>query len=415
MSTNKYDIDYLKKYHRGELSAREMFLLEKQAEQDDLLMDLLLGMEVKSISIHKQAVADIHSRIEDRIEAKSTHKIINWKLISIAASITVLLTVSFFLLKDNLTENEIIAQGPVPQRIPQTSVTPIDSNTNVVTFGDEEADPVVQAPTQRKTSSSRIAKLTPDKIEQQLAARDIINKQLSESRNRITSRAKPAKLKAQSSTYESQPMADNIENAPSITALASKKNVIRGVILDGENGRAINGAIIKNLDENTLFTADSLGRFAIQSDKKDPRLEALALGYEKQNLIASQSNHQIKLNPSNNEIEEVVVVGYGTQAKREVTGATSTIIINKKPVLSEPIGGWRFYQKYIKEATKLAKLSKTEVYLQFEIDYQGKPINIRVYQSGGPIADQRAVDIVRNGPEWNKGSSNNPVELKLEF
>ncbi|MBE8715488.1 energy transducer TonB [Sphingobacterium hungaricum] len=421
MSNGKYDIDYLRKYHRGELTSREMFLLEKEAESDPMLMDMLLGMESESPKQHKEDLAKLKDLINKRTAPQREKRIINWKLISIAASLVVLMSISYFLLRDNLKETSIIAQAPVQNRIPEPSIVPIETDT----IGEEiflsDSNRIAQAPRRPIRKPGRAEELYTEKIEQQNAEiREMLYKRLDSSRNRAARLAD--KPKSSSSPLRGEEIASinstQKSNQISIRGVSSlqNKNIIGGVILDGENGLPIPSAIIKNLDDNTITVSDSLGRFIVQTNKNQPKLEAKAIGFETQNLIASNDYNSIRLRPSNNQIDEVVVVAYGAKAKKAVTGSVSKIASPpSRNVVSEPAAGWPSYRNYINEATKLARVSKTEVYVLFDIDEHGRPKNIRINQSGGPIADQKAVDIIRNGPDWRRGSSGKGVELKLDF
>ena len=49
------------------------------------------------------------------------------------------------------------------------------------------------------------------------------------------------------------------------------------------------------------------------------------MGYESKEIAASSSSLTIKLSESSKQLEEVVVVGYGTMKKRDVTGAITSI------------------------------------------------------------------------------------------
>lgn len=421
MSNDKYDIDYLRKYHRGELTSREMFLLEKEAESDPMLMDMLLGMESESTKQHKEDLAKLKDLINKRTAPQREKRIINWKLISIAASLVVLMSISYFLLRDNLKETSIIAQAPVQNRIPESSIVPIDTNAISEHILLADSNRIVQAPRRPVRKPGRADELYTEKIEQQDAAiREMLYKRLDSSRNLA------ARLADKPKTSNSLVQGDEIASLNSVqknnqirirgTSSLENKNIIGGVIVDQQNGLPISSAIIKNLDDNTITVSDSLGRFIVQTTKDQPKLEAQAIGFETQNLIASNAYNSIKLRPSNNQLDEVVVVAYGAKAKKAVTGSMSTLAAPpSRNVVSEPAAGWPSYRKYINEATKLAKVSKTEVYVLFDIDENGRPKNIRINQSGGPIADQKAVDIIRNGPDWRRGSSGKSVELKLDF
>lgn len=98
---------------------------------------------------------------------------------------------------------------------------------------------------------------------------------------------------------------------------------IRGNVLD-ETGEPIPGVniLIKNTTKGTATDFD--GKFTIAAKKGDI-LTFSYLGYAKQDiLINTETNLTINLVPDN-QLDEIVVVGYGTQKKSVVTGAISGV------------------------------------------------------------------------------------------
>ncbi|APZ44836.1 SusC/RagA family TonB-linked outer membrane protein [Polaribacter reichenbachii] len=98
---------------------------------------------------------------------------------------------------------------------------------------------------------------------------------------------------------------------------------IRGNVLD-ETGEPIPGVniLIKNTTKGTATDFD--GKFTIAAKKGDI-LTFSYLGYAKQDiLINTETNISITLVPDNR-LDEIVVVGYGTQKKSVVTGAISGV------------------------------------------------------------------------------------------
>ena len=65
MSNSNYDIAYLKKYVNGELSPTEMYALEREAQRDPMLADILMGIEMDQ---NKTVITTINNQIAQRIE-----------------------------------------------------------------------------------------------------------------------------------------------------------------------------------------------------------------------------------------------------------------------------------------------------------------------------------------------------------
>ena len=119
--------------------------------------------------------------------------------------------------------------------------------------------------------------------------------------------------------------------------IVQQKRVITGRVVD-ENGAAIIGANIVEIGTKNGTVTDIDGNFSIQIEK-DAVLKITYIGYLEQNVNASErSVINITLLDDTKALEEVVVVGYGTVKKSELTGSISTIKAeNLQPVVSQRI------------------------------------------------------------------------------
>ena len=98
----------------------------------------------------------------------------------------------------------------------------------------------------------------------------------------------------------------------------------RGTVLD-EQGKPIAGAtvMVKGTTEGT--TTDAEGRFELKSRKKSLPVEVAFLGYQNQEVVLRNSSTEIRLVDVSQLMEDVVVVGYGTQKRGDVTGAIASV------------------------------------------------------------------------------------------
>ncbi|SIS57057.1 TonB-linked outer membrane protein, SusC/RagA family [Filimonas lacunae] len=109
------------------------------------------------------------------------------------------------------------------------------------------------------------------------------------------------------------------------TASAQTK-AIKGKITDVKDGAPISGATIhaKNSSASAISAAD--GSFSILVDAKTKQLQVLYVGYATQTItIGAQETINVALEPSGESLSEIVVVGYGTKAKRDVTGSVAKV------------------------------------------------------------------------------------------
>ncbi|SMD33855.1 TonB-linked outer membrane protein, SusC/RagA family [Reichenbachiella faecimaris] len=107
--------------------------------------------------------------------------------------------------------------------------------------------------------------------------------------------------------------------------LTYAQHSIKGTVVDNE-GQTIPGAsiLIKGTKEGVVTDID--GKFNLEVPQKDAVLVVSFLGFTKQEVeVGGQSTVDIVLLPDFVELEEIVVVGYGTMRKSDLTGAISSV------------------------------------------------------------------------------------------
>lgn len=102
----------------------------------------------------------------------------------------------------------------------------------------------------------------------------------------------------------------------------AQNQIINGSVVD-VNGEAIIGASVKVKDSSTGTVTDVDGKFSI-SVPANGKLVISYIGYITKE-VSDFSNTRIVLDEDVKSLDEVVVVGYGTQKKKHVTGAISTV------------------------------------------------------------------------------------------
>lgn len=94
----------------------------------------------------------------------------------------------------------------------------------------------------------------------------------------------------------------------------------------GEEGDLLSGVSIKTSDGSSTAATDDDGTFAIQVPANSVLVFSY-LGYTTQEIAVGQSNQQVDvvLQIEQSALDEVVVVGYGTQRREAVTGSVASI------------------------------------------------------------------------------------------
>ena len=104
--------------------------------------------------------------------------------------------------------------------------------------------------------------------------------------------------------------------------------------ITGENGEGLAGVSIVEKGTSNGTTTDNTGTFTITVNN-DATIVISSIGYEPQEIkVSGRSVVDIKLVPARKVIDEVVVIGYGTASKRDLTG--SIVKISGKEIADKP-------------------------------------------------------------------------------
>ena len=101
-------------------------------------------------------------------------------------------------------------------------------------------------------------------------------------------------------------------------------HVITGRVVDASTNEPVIGAniVVKGTTNGTATGAD--GRFTLQVGKK-ATIDVSFIGYKTKSLDVSSATELLIKLESDNELEEVVVVGAGSQKKISITGAVTSV------------------------------------------------------------------------------------------
>jgi len=110
---------------------------------------------------------------------------------------------------------------------------------------------------------------------------------------------------------------------PALT-FAQATNTIKGTVSD-EKGAPLPGVSIKVKGTNYGTVTDVAGKFTVSADKGATLVFSFISYTTKEVVIQDQKTVNISLTPSSANLEEVVVVGYGTQKKVSLTSAVTSI------------------------------------------------------------------------------------------
>lgn len=128
---------------------------------------------------------------------------------------------------------------------------------------------------------------------------------------------------------------NNIVSASETTGVNTR--TITGNVYDRE-GESIIGALIRETGNPSLSTVTDIdGHFSLSDVPDSCTLTVSYIGYSPETIEVNpnESFYPVTLTPVTSEIQEVVVVGYGTQRKTDLTGSVSSIgrrKLNDRPI-----------------------------------------------------------------------------------
>ena len=167
-------------------------------------------------------------------------------------------------------------------------------------------------------------------IEKQTSYRFLYNNNLEDIREKVNINVKDAaiadvlKLLLQRTKLLYQVMNDNliiIKEDP----LAVPDVVIRGKVT-GEGGVPLAGVSVQIKGTTTGTTTNNDGNFSLTAPDANVTLVISSIGYDEQEIaLAGRTDITVGLTTSTKLIDQVVVIGYGTASKRDLTGSIAKV------------------------------------------------------------------------------------------
>ncbi|MGE7776126.1 SusC/RagA family TonB-linked outer membrane protein [Chitinophaga sp. NPDC101104] len=113
---------------------------------------------------------------------------------------------------------------------------------------------------------------------------------------------------------------------------------LSGRIVDGKSREPIPGATVQIKGTTHGVATDGEGRFAFVTGQPFPyTLIITSVGYKRVEVIVEHTQIEIPLEPSQSQLSDVVVIGYGTQKKSDLTGAIASV---SGPLLRQPVSSF---------------------------------------------------------------------------
>ncbi|MEP6845445.1 MAG: TonB-dependent receptor plug domain-containing protein, partial [Panacibacter sp.] len=173
----------------------------------------------------------------------------------------------------------------------------------------------------------------------------------------------------------------------------AQTTTITGKITDEKDGTPIVGATVKARGGNSVAISQPDGTFSIKVDAGTKILVVSFVGYADKDVAIIGNDLVIALSQSSQSLSEVVVVGYGTKIKRDITGSVAKV--GAKELTNTPVTSF--------ESAIQGRASG--VYVQQQNGKLGQGINIRIRGASSVSAGNEPLYVVDGIPIVSKDLS----------
>lgn len=373
MNAKKHDIALIRKYLNGELDARAMFELERQAEADPSLWDMIKGMEAGGKN-DQLILNEIDALIDQRVKKEKKRIIPLWTILSVAASLFIALGIGGWLL---IHQAEKTVPALTVVKKPAPAIKPNEPYNLAKPVLPAVKPPLIakikphhtkaELPVAANTAPALAAvtykadtieyRASAYKVKQNATTEELLKKMEGievDSKGNVTAQGlQVARVKVNGKEYFGKDVTTVTKNLPAdvvdkvqviddygdqtaktgikdgdpkkVMNIAVRGNgLITGTVVD-KDGKPIPGASVKINGTQTAVATDANGQFKIVDPKKT-ELTVSSIGYLAQQVKVNSSDKlNITLPENSKALAEVSIVGYGTQKKTDVVGSVATI------------------------------------------------------------------------------------------
>lgn len=382
--------DLLRRYAAGLLTPAEQHAVERLLLDDPLAAEAAEGLaRLREDGVDvKMASGELYARLQNRV-AKRQGRVVPLAWTRYAAAATVLLAVAglgwWWLRNEPVApEPAMTASRPAPEA-PQPAAEPAFAPA-----APPEATTAKTPPP--KTTPKRFSEPNTEVLAQEVAPAPAATAPPTADARKDEAEARQIAVQREQAVQKSAPLPAAAPRAsPAMAGRALTGPRFTGRVL-GENRQPVAGASVQVLGTTRGTTTDDEGRFALSGLSVGSRLRVAMVGYQRAEVILKDTSAiTVMLQPDATALQEVVVTGYGAQAKRDVTGAVSTL-------QNAPEGGFAALEEHVHKNRRVA--GQGTVTLSFRLTANGRPKQIRVQGSTNPSLNREAVRLLKTGPRW---------------
>ena len=115
----------------------------------------------------------------------------------------------------------------------------------------------------------------------------------------------------------------------SVVSMAQSEKTITGKVLSADDNMPLPGASVIATGTANGVSTDFDGNFSITVPNNTNNLSVSYIGYKTKNVVITSNTLTILLNVDTSQLDEVIVVGYGTQRKSDIVNAVAVTDLTK--------------------------------------------------------------------------------------
>jgi hypothetical protein len=389
MSKFSSNINYLRQYVNGELSPTQMYEIERAMHTDEMLMDIIEGLETeKSLKIACPS-AELHAKINSRTTKKRERKVFSIRKFAVAASVIAVLSFGALFLFSPKPQVELVQTAPKISPLENKITENLIPDSTLITYSDDLHSEEIStaAPSTIKREKTTPKKETPS----------------------------PKKIMA----YSAKPKLEVIIEGPrylknqdeEIIQIAGKSDItaFQTEVLNARVGSSSQKPMMSN---SIAKTQGDLQRLDLDPQTK-ANLTAMLARQAQDNKV------EVKEKQTESTISDVLISGntlaIKASADSRIISSTETFetIVSKPIQNGNPIIGWAKFNTYIKEQLNKKGLTSYKANISFSLDASLKPTLIEIKSSSDKIINQHIKEILMNGPTWENKDPNHPIFIRI--
>ncbi|WP_149912959.1 hypothetical protein [Sphingobacterium cavernae] len=389
MSKFSSNINYLRQYVNGELSLTQMYEIERAMHTDEMLMDIIEGLETEKVLKSANPARELQAKIKSRTAKKKEFKIFNIRKLTIAASFIGLLAAGALYFLKPEPHVEVVQTAP--------EIVPLENKITENLIPDSS-----QIAYSDNSHSEEISSAAPPTIKREKTA----SKKETPSPKKIMAYSAKPKLEViiEGPRYLKKQDEEIIQIAGKSDITAFQTEVLNGRVGSSSQKPMISSSIAK--------TQADLQRLDLDPQTKANLTTMLA-------RQAQENKVEVKEKQTESTISDVLISGNTlankASADSRIVSSTETFetIVSKPIQNGNPTIGWSKFNTYIKEQLNKKGLKSYKANISFSLDASLKPTLIEIKSSSDKIINQHIKEILMNGPTWENKDPNHPIFIRI--